>query len=337
MSTVPIMACHAPRFVKSARKSLMRWAALYVTLALLPLVLLFVPPRLPGRSLFVEYGVGLGFVGLALLGLQFVLTGRFHRVASSLGLDTMLQFHREAGIIAALFVLGHVVVLLLYRPGYRVFLDPRVDAARALALWLVLIALLLLIALTLLRRRLGLPYEWWRAAHAVFASAVLLIGTVHVLRVGRYVSVPWRQTVWIAAVFVALGLLLHVRIIRPLQARRKPWRVVEIRRERGSAWTLTLVPVGHGGLRFDAGQFVWLSFDPSALTLQQHPFSLSSSAERPEQIELTIKELGDFTSRIGEVRPGRAAFLEGPYGAFTLPPDVTGAVFIPVAWESHLS
>lgn len=87
-------------------------------------------------------------------------------------------------------------------------------------------------------------------------------------------------------------------------------------------------PVNHAGLRFDAGQFIWLSFEPSALTLQQHPFSLYSSAAHAELVEVTIKELGDFTSTIGSVQPGRAVFLEGPYGAFTMPVQAKRAVMI---------
>jgi predicted ferric reductase len=81
-------------------------------------------------------------------------------------------------------------------------------------------------------------------------------------------------------------------------------------------------------MHFAAGQFAWLSLEPSALALQQNPFSFSSSAERRDRVELTIKELGDFTSTIGSVRPGTAAFIEGPYGALVIPDNASGAVFI---------
>lgn len=314
--------------MRTVLAGLIKWAAVYLLFALLPLVLLLIPPRPAPRTFFVEYGVGLGFVALALLGLQFVLTGRFRGIAESLGLDTMLQFHREAGIVASLLVLGHVIVLLLTRPAYATFLDPRVDAMRALALWILLACLLLILVLTLGRRRLGLPYEWWRATHAVLAAAVLFIGTVHVFRVGWYISVPWRQAIWGGVSVVALALLMHVRVGKPIRARSRPYRVADVRAERGRAWTLVLEPTGHAGLTFEAGQFAWLSFEPSVLSIQQHPFSFSSSAASPEHVELTIKELGDFTSGIRNTRPGTAVFLEGPYGAFTLPASARHLVFI---------
>jgi predicted ferric reductase len=55
--------------------------------------------------------------------------------------------------------------------------------------------------------------------------------------------------------------------------------------------------------------------------MQQHPFSISSSAVSPRRLEFTIRELGDFTSTIGSIKPGSTAFVEGPYGAFV--PDLS--------------
>jgi predicted ferric reductase len=309
-------------------RQLLPWLLVYVVLAAVPLLLLFVPPRPPPRALSVELGVALGFIALALLGLQFVLTGRFGRVATSLGLDTMLQFHRQAGIVASVLVLGHVAVLLVAYPPYRSFLDPRVDFVRAAALWVLLGTLALLLVLTFARRPLGLRYEWWRALHALLAATVLLIGTVHVIRVGWYSAALWRQIVWVAATLVALALLAQVRVLKPVQSRRRPYRVVDVRSELGDAWTLSLEPVGHAGTRLQAGQFFWLSFGQSPMSLQQHPFSISSSADAAPKIELTIKALGDFTGGIGRTPIGTTAYIEGPYGAFTLRDDADAFVMI---------
>ena len=46
--------------------------------------------------------------------------------------------------------------------------------------------------------------------------------------------------------------------------------------------------------------------------------SRSRSAERQGQVAITIRELGDFTSTVKEVRPGQRAYLDGPYGAFSV-------------------
>ena len=54
------------------------------------------------------------------------LTARFKRIASPHGLDTILQFHREAGLVAVGFALLHPIVMIVSAPPYLEFLDPRV-------------------------------------------------------------------------------------------------------------------------------------------------------------------------------------------------------------------
>jgi predicted ferric reductase len=294
------------------------WLFLYFALALLPTLVAFFGTDLPSRSFWVEFSVGLGFVGLTTMVLQFFMTGRFQRFAASFGLDSMLQFHRRTGLIAFFFVLAHPLILFLNDRQYLIFLDPRENFMRALALSAVLAALILLIVTTLWRQSLNIPYEWWRAAHGFLALFVVIIGLGHIFYVGFYVSALWKQIFWLAITGAAILLIVNTRIIKPLLMRYKSYRVIEVREERGDAWTLALEPVNHRGMRFRAGQFAWLTLKNSPFSLQQHPFSFSSSALQTDRFDLTIKELGDFTSTIKNFKPGDAAFVEGPYGAFTL-------------------
>jgi 3-phenylpropionate/trans-cinnamate dioxygenase ferredoxin reductase subunit len=114
-----------------------------------------------------------------------------------------------------------------------------------------------------------------------------------------------------------VGLLAYVRVIKPWLELRRPYVVDQVRPERGDAWTLELRPEGHSGLTFHPGQFAWLTLRSSPFADREHPFSFSSSAARPERLGFTIKELGDWTAQIGQVRPGERAYLDGPHGAFT--------------------
>ncbi|MEX2671115.1 MAG: ferric reductase-like transmembrane domain-containing protein [Phycisphaeraceae bacterium] len=300
-------------------KHAVRWVLLYIVVVMAPLWMMLAEPLPAGRYFGVEFGVALGFLGLALMCVQFLLTGRFWQVGKPFGVDTILQFHRQAGIIAVIFVIGHVVVLLAARPGYWAFFDPRVNAPRALALVMALVAMIALVVLSLRRRTFGLSYEWWRLTHGLLAALVLFIGLAHVNMVGHYVATPFKRGVWIAGVGAALGLLIYIRIVKPWQTSRRPWRVTDVQPERGESWSLTLEAEGHAGMPFNAGQYAWLTLGPTPWTLQQHPFSFSSSAAEPTRVRLTIKELGDFTGTIGKTSIGTRAYLEGPYGQFLLP------------------
>jgi predicted ferric reductase len=83
-------------------------------------------------------------------------------------------------------------------------------------------------------------------------------------------------------------------------------------------WNSHLEPEGHTGFRFQPGQFAWLSLWNGPFGMREHPFSFSSSAERQGEMTMTIRELGDFTATVKEVQPGQRAYLDGPYGAFSV-------------------
>jgi predicted ferric reductase len=290
----------------------------YAALALLPLALAAAGRPPPARGFWIEFGVALGFVGLAMMGLQFALTARFSRISLHFGQDTLLHFHRRVGLIGSGFLLAHPAILLVAEPSYLAYMDPRDSAIRALALWALLAMVVLLVATTVWRRPMGLAYEWWRAGHGILAVGIVFVGLVHVLRVGWYVGELWKQLLWIGMSGGAILLLLHARVVRPLRMRREPYRVTEVRPEGPRLWTIAAEPVGHPGLRYRAGQYCWLTFAKTPFALQQHPFSIST-APSSGKLEFTIKEVGDFTRGVGRIPVGAPLFLEGPYGSFVLP------------------
>jgi predicted ferric reductase len=299
------------------------WAGCYLLLALGPLAVLL-RSDLPSRGFWIEFSAALGFIALAMFALQFVLTARFKGIASPHGLDSILQFHREAGLVAIGFALLHPVIMIVSAPPYIEFLDPRVMPARALLLIGVIVAMLLIVLLTLRRQPLGIPYEIWRISHGLLGLFVVTLGLIHVLQIEWYIAERRQRLVWIGLTAGALLLLGHVRIVKPWLMWKRPYRVAELRDEGAHTWTVALEPVGHLGMRFRPGQFAWLTIGPTPFSLQQHPFSFSSSAADHSKVEFTVRELGDFTSTIRNVKPGTNAFLEGPYGAFV--PDLTSGI-----------
>jgi predicted ferric reductase len=303
------------------------WLAFLGFLALLPLAVAWIGAVPPTRGFLVEFGVALGFAGLGTLALQFLCSGRFRRVAPSFGMDNLIQYHREMGIVGLGLVLGHVVVLMVADPAFREYFDPRVNLLRTLFLLLALAALVVLLATSIRREAFRLQYEWWRLVHGVLALAVVFVGLVHVVQVSHYSEPLWKKGAMALLVGGAMYSLLHTRVVRPWLNRRRPYRVVDVQPERDRSWTMTLEPDGHPGIRFRPGQFAWLTLRPTPFSLQQHPFSLASSARR-EQVRFTAKELGDFTATWKGVQPGTRAFLEGPFGSFVPDPSPETGLFL---------
>lgn len=77
-------------------------------------------------------------------------------------------------------------------------------------------------------------------------------------------------------------------------------------------------PVNHKGFRFMPGQFAWLTAWKTPFSDSEHPFTIASSAERKDAIEMSIKSLGRFTSKIRQLKPGDKVFVDGPYGYYSV-------------------
>jgi predicted ferric reductase len=305
------------------------WLMLYVGVVVLPTMVFMMGDVPPSRGFWLEVGSLLGFALLLMIGLQFLLTGRFPGVGRPFGIDVILQFHRHVGILLLLFLAAHPLIPIIIDRSFLEFFDPRVNALRAIFLILATIAMVLLVVLSVWRTAFGLNYEWWRISHAALAAGVVVVGMAHAWQVGHYVD-SWPKRIFLLLIGGStLYLLVHVRIVRPWMMRKRPYRVTEVRDERGESSTVVLEPVGHRGFEFRGGQYAWLTLGDTPFTLQQHPFSFSSSEhDAPKRLEFTAKELGDFTKDLTQVDVGTQAFLEGPYGVFVLPQDTPGAVLI---------
>lgn len=305
------------------------WVTVVLLLILAPLFALLIGPRPEGRAFWVELSVALGFAGLAMMGLQFLLTARIRYLTTPFGIDIVYHFHRQISIIATLLVLAHPIILFIINPDNLRLLNLFEAGWQARTGVLSIVALLALIISSIWRQPFGIAYEPWRVAHGLLAVLAVSLAMAHVAIVGYHVETPWKQALWIGLPLSWMALLVYVRLVKPLLLLRHPYEVREVHQERGDSYTLLLQPVGHAGFRFKPGQFAWLTLWNSPYAITEHPFSFSSSAARTGELTLTIKELGDFTATIKQVEPGQRAYLDGPYGVFSVDRNIApGYVFI---------
>lgn len=305
------------------------WFIIYSVLSAAPLLALLIGEPPPGREFWREFSVGLGFVGLSMLGWQFFLTGRLKWITSPYGIDLVYHFHRKVSLIAFAFILLHPIILVITSEPHLGLFNPigapwhRIAAIGSLA------AFTIVIFTSLYRIKLGLIYEHWRIIHGVFSIFAVVLAMVHIVGIRYYVQEPIKLGLWIVIGATWVLVLMYIRIVKPIFMKRRPYTVEEVRKERGNSWTLIFKPEGHKSFNFKPGQFAWLILGKTPFRIREHPFSFSSSAMKPERPEMVIKELGDFTSTIGEVEPGTRAYMEGPYGRFTIDYfEASGYVFL---------
>lgn len=294
------------------------WIGLYLALVLAPLFAMVIGPVPPGRGFWWEFGIAVGFAATAMMGIQFALTARFRRATAPYGIDIVYYFHRYLALVTVAVILAHPLGLLVAEPALAGLLDPRDAPWHLTAGTVSVLVVLLLVGASLARKRLRIRYEVWRWTHGLLAVAAVGLALVHIQGVGYYVGVPWKRALWSVIVATWVGLLIWVRVLKPWRLRRRPYRVTSVTPERGDAWTLAVEPVDHPGLRFEPGQFAWVTVGRSPFSMTEHPFSIASSPAPDGRLAFTIKELGDFTRTVGRIPPGERVYLDGPYGAFTV-------------------
>lgn len=293
------------------------WLSVYLALVLAPLLVLFIGPVPPGTGFWWDFSIGLGLGAVALMVMMSLLTARFRRLTAPFGIDVIYYFHRQIALVLLFLVIVHVATLFSIEPllvySYRL--------PGSYPIYTGTIALTCIVALVVSsigRRQFGFPYEGWRRFHAVFAVLTVGFTLAHMATINYYTGIPSQIVLWSVFATTWLGLLLYVRLVKPVRLLNRPYQLVDISREGGDTWTLSLAALGHSGFRFMPGQFAWISANHSPLALAEHPFSFSSSAEHPEKIQFTIKELGDFTSTIKDLVPGQRVYVDGPFGTFTV-------------------
>jgi predicted ferric reductase len=291
-------------------------------------------PDRAAPSPLIALGVGAGFVGFALMALEFALISRIKSAASAFGEDALQLFHNMMGIAALGFLLTHPILLVISGYPAKCWLNPFAGCANlatrtaALALY----ALILLVLTSVLRKWLGIRYEAWHVLHGLFALFMVVAALFHILILGRYTTTVAMRTVWLVYAVLMIGLLLWYRILVPILSWNKKWELVENRGELGDARTLVLKPVGHKGFSFEPGQFAWLKTGRTPFGLGQHPISMSSSGDVPPggQVSFTIKNLGDWSGQeVPALQPGHQMWLFGPHGVFSIDREqAMGYVFI---------
>jgi len=295
------------------------WIIVYLLFILGPLFALLAGSWPPARDFWTEFAVAIGYSGLAMMGLQFGLTARFRYVTEPWGEDVIYHFHRQISLIAVGLVVAHPLIMFAVQPELLAVPDVNEVPLGAIFAFVSLFALVALVLMALWRATLNIRYETWHLTHITLAVVAVTGGLLHMVGWGFYLTDPWKRTLWVGLTVFWIGLLLYIRIVKPLFMLRRPYRVSEVRMERGDTTTLVMRPDGHTGFRFRPGQFGWLTVWGSPFKITGHPFSFSSSAEAADgRVEMSIRNLGDFTSAIDKIPVGKRVYLDGPYGAFTI-------------------
>lgn len=256
--------------------------------------------------------------------MEFVLSGRFKKISTGIGMDVTMRVHQMMARTALIFAMLHPFLYRGTASGGQRPWDPTrqltittdfYDLSSGITAFLLLPCLVLL---AVGRTKLDYKYETWRLMHGIGATLIAALLLHHTVYAGRYGSQPVMTWLWLVMTGLAIVSLIYVYLVAPLRETARPWRVTSVTRLTPGQWEVTVAPEKHPGLDFKAGQFVWLNVGHSAFSLKENPFSICSAPAAGSKISFMIKELGDFTRTVGQIKPGTIAYLDGPYGSLTV-------------------
>ena len=258
-----------------------------------------------------------GLLALSGLVCAAVLPSRVRSLTRAFGIEDVIDVHRFLGVASGMLVLVHVACVVAMNPVQVALLDWALNGPPAKAASIATAALVMLVGLAVVRRRLNQRYEVWRWMHVLLAVTVLVGSGLHVFWLNHLLQQRSMQMIFVLLLAVG-AVLLHRWVWRTLLDPSTEFVVAEIRRESESVTTVSLA-ARHGSdaeWDFAPGQFAWLRLRRS-VTGEEHPFTIASSPHLPGRVEFTIRHAGDFTRSIHRLRPGQPVWIDGPHGSFT--------------------
>ena len=252
-------------------------------------------------KVFLRAGKVVGISAAVLLLLQLVLSGRIKVLDRIFALNRLYRFHRINAVVLSVLALLHP--LLVFAPeDLRSFpLQLQYWPEMLGAVLLILIALLS--ATALWRIFLEFNFQRWLVFHrgAAFIAVVMLI--FHILYGSEVFETGTPRMIVLLTAGAYMSLFLRVKL-KPLFARMQPFAVSKVMMAGKDAVMVEVVASGRKTFQYAPGQFVFITFKSGALSGEEHPFTISSSPTRPENLQFTIRCSGDWTSMLTLLRPG---------------------------------
>jgi predicted ferric reductase len=332
----------------SSRLRRARGPGLLVVVYLVPLVLWARALPLEARfrdptTALTSIAVLLALAGVCAFAANLTLGGRLGPVADLFGgVDRMYAVHQINGRLAYLLLLGHACLIVASRAvtSLTVALQLFVPSAGD---WTVFFGVLALAGMSV---SIGLTL-YARLNHEVFVyvqrsfGVIFLVALLHVFRTPGTKAYSPALTYYLGGIAV-LGVAAwsYRSLFNDVLVRKHDYVVAATTPLDDSVLEVTMRPRDRP-MPYKPGQFAYVTFISESMTRifhplasaargqtqvvtvrtgavkhQFHPFSITSTPEKPE-LRVLVKAVGDYTTAMRALEPGAAVKVEGPYGTFS--------------------
>ena len=267
-------------------------------------------------STFTSLGQIFGLVGMVLFSINLILAGRFRFLDKYFkGLDKVYSKHSKLGSIAFSMILFHplflvVRYLVISTQAAAMFFVPFISPSVTFGI----ISLTLMILLMSFTFYIKLKYNVWKFSHK-FMILAFVFGIVHTFIISSDISRNDFLRYYIL-ILALLGLFISARqALFNKTIKKFNYKVKNLKLLNESVLEIEMEPVGDKMI-FNPGQFAFFSFQSEKVSEESHPFSIASSILE-DNIRITIKNLGDYTAELVNLKVGDGVLIDGPYGYFS--------------------
>ncbi|MEV5364209.1 ferredoxin reductase family protein [Streptomyces cellulosae] len=278
-----------------------------------------------------------GLLAGYLMALVVLQMARVPALERRVGSDRVARWHAMSGRYTVSLVVAHVFLIMW---GYArqagktlsgivsqtlASIDTLPDMGKA-AVGTGLLFVIAFLSIGPVRRRM--PYDGWYHVHLLTYAAVFLTFWHQITTGNEFAVTPSAKTFWYGLYGAVTVLVLWYRIFTPIRLNlRHRMRVQAVIEE--TPGVVSVLISGHRLHRMgaEAGQFFRWRFLAPGMRFSSHPYSLSA-APRPDMLRITVKAIGDHSSRLRELEPGTRVWAEGPYGALTAQRRSRGKVLL---------
>jgi len=283
-------------------------------LSLIPAVIwMFSSPYFSIRS----FGDVAGLCGMAMFSLVMILSARLKFFEKFFkGINESYTAHHFFG--------GLAFVLLLFHPLFLAYNYLLVSFNEA-ALFLLpgqswpknfgILGLFVMIVTLVITFYTKLKYQVWKFTHK-FLGIAFIFAFLHTFFIGADIATNQVLKIYLFVLgILAIITYFYRTLFADYFVRVFEYIVKDVNQNKDNIWEIELTP-RKKEIKFVPGQFGFVKFFSKELGKEPHPFSFSSAGGNP--LKIAVKELGDYTGKIGNLKLGDLVAVEGPFGAFSL-------------------
>jgi predicted ferric reductase len=269
------------------------------------------------NAIITSLGQIFGLVGMMMFSTNLILAGRFKFLDKYFhGLDKVYANHSKIGSLAFSLILFHPIFLVVKYITFSIkeaalFFVPFVN----MPITWGIISLLIMIILISFTFYIKLKYNIWKFSHK-FMVIAFFFAIIHTVLIPSDVSRNDFLRYYIL-LFAIIGLVVSVKqaFLSKFFVKKFKYKVKNISSLNEDILEIEMEALGERMI-FNPGQFAFFSFLSDEVSSESHPFSISSSST-DSHLKITVKNLGDYTSSIKNLKLNDEVFIDGPYGDFS--------------------